>query len=334
MLKTEPVVCKTYYNYVSKDEDRKEFKRYSFVIPSQEGHLTLVHYKGDDSIVDHDLHVRTCPSVLRELQETIQSPSVVYKKSISSSLCSPQHQAVLIPRNSKQVSNMQSLQRQKIRLTHDAIYNLHELTYDIPEFVYKIVTFPDLIIVCGMKSLLRECDRLLSIKMTAPQLLSYDTTFQLGDFYVSALLFRNTLFKSSPVMPIMFVIHERKLKSTHDEMMKIIAQQLPYLVDGTNKVPLVTDDEMGFTSAIDDHLLNVQRLLCWNHAINSAKVWLRKHGATASEIPVYISYIRELLHQKSEKHYHTALQEMKLKWSEAFLTYYMEFLDMKVYSLA
>ena len=61
-------------------------------------------------------------------------------------------------------------------------------------------------------------------------------------------------------------------------------------------MPIVTDDEVGFTSAIDDHLRNVQRLLC---CINSAKVWLRKHGATASEIHVYISHLRELFHQQS-----------------------------------
>ena len=131
-------------------------------------------------------------------------------------------------------------------------------------------------------------------------------------------------------MPAMFAIHERKLKVSHDEMMRIVAQQLPYLVDGTVKVPIVTDDEVGFTSAIDDHLRNVRRLLCWNHAINSAKVWLRKHGATASEIPVYISHLQELFHQQFEKQYCATLVELRLKWSEAFLTYHMEVLDDKV----
>ena len=99
----------------------------------------------------------------------------------------------------------------------------------------------------------------------------------------------------------MFAIHERKLKVTHDEMMRIVAKQLPYLVNGNCKVPMATDDEMGFTAAIDDHLTNVRQLLCWNHSINAAKVWLRKHGATASEVPVYLSHLRELLHQKTKK---------------------------------
>ena len=42
---------------------------------------------------------------------------------------------------------------------------------------------------------LDQLDRLLLINSPLTQLLSYDTTFWLGDFYVSPLLFRHTLFK-------------------------------------------------------------------------------------------------------------------------------------------
>ncbi len=153
-------------------------------------------------------------------------------------------------------------------------------------------------------------------------------TFISETSYVSPLLFRNILFHNSPVMPAMIAIHERKLKVTHDEMMRIVAKQLPYLVNGNCKVPIATDDETGFTAAIDDHLTNVRRLLCWNHSINAAKVWLRKHSATASEVPVYLSH---LLHQKTEEEYCEVLEELRENWSEAFLTYYMEVLDEKVY---
>ena len=139
LLKIEPVICKAYYNYLDQHAVRKEFKRYeinnytyvienmpvlrySYTIPSRGGHLTLVHYKGDDSIVRNDSqHIRTCPSVLRELQQATKSPSVVYKKHVLLCRCSLEHQPVLVPRNSKQVSNMQALQRQKIRLSHDAM---------------------------------------------------------------------------------------------------------------------------------------------------------------------------------------------------------------------
>ena len=85
-------------------------------------------------------------------------------------------------------------------------------------------------------------------------------------------------------MPAMFAIHERKLKVTHEKMMLVFAKQLPYLVNETFEVPFVTEDEEGFTAAVDYHLGNVRRLLHWNHTINAAKLWLRKHGATTSKV--------------------------------------------------
>lgn len=85
MLKTEPVICKTYYNYVAdQNTEKEEFKRFSYRSDNQ---LTLIHYKGDDSVVESDPHVRTCPSVLRDIQQTTQSPSVVYKKTSVISIC-------------------------------------------------------------------------------------------------------------------------------------------------------------------------------------------------------------------------------------------------------
>ena len=38
-------------------------------------------------------------------------------------------------------------------------------------------------------------------------------------------------------------------------------------------------------------------------AINAVKFWLRKHGATASEVPVYVSDIRDLFHQENNYMY-------------------------------
>ena len=58
--------------------------------------------------------------------------------------------------NVKQIKNLQAKDRQSVRLTHDALYNVHELAYDLEDFVYKIITFPDLIIVCGLNAVLQE----------------------------------------------------------------------------------------------------------------------------------------------------------------------------------
>lgn len=158
------------------------------------------------------------------------------------------------------------------------------------------------------------------------QLLSYDTTFKLGNFYVSPLLFRNILFET---MPSLFMIHERKLKATHDELMRVVSQLRHSLINGSNTIPLVTADEKGF-DAINGHLHKLCRLYFWNHIINASKIWLRGHGATSSEIPVYVNNIRNLLHQPSEDEYQKHLTELKGSWSQPFVRYYMSEIHSKV----
>ena len=49
--------------------------------------------------------------------------------------------------------------------------------------------------LCGLQDILDTLGRIILVDSPSAQLISYDTTFQLGDFYVSPLLFRHTLFK-------------------------------------------------------------------------------------------------------------------------------------------
>ncbi len=179
--------------------------------------------------------------MLDSLRKRAEFPSNVYKNVISSSNVQS-CDWTMKPRNTKQISNMQQSERQKSRLSHDALYNLHELAYDISPFVISIKTFPDVLIVYGHSSLSEELNSLLQAES---EFLSYDTTFQLGDFYQSAFLFRHTICSSSPVIPCLFLLHERKFQSCHEELMREIALRVPRLVNGQAEVPLVTDEESG-----------------------------------------------------------------------------------------
>ena len=119
-------------------------------------YTTLVHYLGDHTSVidfphgnskrDEKMHVRTCPSVLKAISN-VDVPSNVYKKEIAKNDCLPEHQPVLKPKNVKQISNVQAKNRQKYRLTHDALYNIHELAFDLDGFIAKIITYPDFILL-------------------------------------------------------------------------------------------------------------------------------------------------------------------------------------------
>ena len=182
---------------------------------------------------------------MKQLSSVTDLPGNVYKKFISNNAISslpPSH----LPRNTRQVINLQHRERQKSRLTHDSLYNLHELSLDLEGFVKVIKTHPDLIVICGLEVILNEMEMVLRhTQSTNVQLLSYDTTFQLGDFYVSPFLFRYTHFKTSPVIPAAFLIHERKFQACHEELMLFLLKAVPSLSRNTNSIPLVTDDEVG-----------------------------------------------------------------------------------------
>lgn len=326
-----------YYVNVGPDGNNNDFRRHVYT-PLKKDSLNcrLIHYLGDHTTViqfphgnrkkDNKCHFRTCPSVLKEIVEVNDNPSNIYKRTVSNPdpQCSSSLQSVLLPRNVKQVRNAQAQERQKVRLTHDALYNLHEIAYDLDGFVSKIETFPNLAIICGLGSLAEQLDHLIQLQPDISLCMSYDTTFQLGDFYLSPFLFRHVLFSSSPVIPVAFLLHERKFQGVHEDFLKSIKEKLPSLQNLKKPVPIVTDDERALCNAIDNCLPGVVRLRCWNHTINSVKLWLRRHGATSSEVPIYISNIREMFHQPTEEEYLTKLQELQVDWSKPFLEYYQQ----------
>ena len=109
---------------------------------------------------------------------------------------------------------------------------------------------------------------------STPQLLSYDTTFQLGDFYVSILSFRHTLFKEKHVIPAAFLllVHERKFSTYHKELFTVCNKLVPSLRRTT--YPLVTDEERAIVNAISEIFPNIPQLRCWNHIFRNITRWL------------------------------------------------------------
>ena len=84
--------------------------------------------------------------------------------------------------NIKQVENVRHKVIQEKRITHDSLFNLAEIATDMTDFVHSLHIHPDLVCVVGQKALLNEFDQVLLLRSPSPQLLSYDTTFQLGDY--------------------------------------------------------------------------------------------------------------------------------------------------------
>lgn len=247
------------------------------------------------------------------------TPGIVYKKEIATMSCNNDKVTTETPRDVKQLRNLRYDHLHKSRLSKDGLYNLHEIAYDIPGFVWKIVTYPDLVVIFGLQELLEELDKVLLLDCDH-QLLSYDTTFQLGDFYVSPLLFRHTVFKNRPTIPAM--LHERKKTETHCHMMKECVARVPSL--SSADAPFVTDREKAIANALHLELPNVYHVYCWNHVIRDVRFWLTKHGAPSSDIAIYLDDIRSLFHSPSKSSYESKLTTLKDKWDVTFFQYYMK----------
>ena len=336
---------KSYFQISRPNGPSSEFVKHAYeLLPLSNSNTILVHYIGDENAaVDYAhgnaksessrLYVRTCPSILQGLKKECKTNSAVkvYRSQITQ-IAVPTHLSVKQPRDIKQVKNVHYQVLGKQRLTHDALYNLHELAIDMSNFVHLIHTHPDLVCVCGKKELLDELDRILLIESPSAQLLSYDTTFQLGDFYISVLAFRHVLFKEAPVIPACFLIHERKFQSAHEQLFTICCKQVSSLQTTTK--PIVTDEEQAFVNTMKKYLVNSPHLRCWNHIFRDLKRWLQTHGAPTLDISIYLSDVKDLFHLPSEKEYNDTLKEMAGRWSAPFYHYYQQHIHTDISCIA
>ena len=166
----------------------------------------LIHYTGDENCAIEFAHGnackelsrpynRTCPLVIQSMKDSCKSDTsaTVYQELVTK-VPPATHLAVLQPQNTRQVKNIRSALQRQQRLTHDGLYNLHELAFDLPDFIHTICTHSNLVCVCGNKQLFNELDRVLVLKYGGHQLLSYDTTFQLEDsfYHFSITYFKKT----------------------------------------------------------------------------------------------------------------------------------------------
>lgn len=102
------------------------------------------------------------------------------------------------------MTNTQLQRRLKSNLSSNWIWNLMYIIDDT-QFVKRLtIDKDDLMIFCIQDDLLEKMKCVLNRQDLKPQQLSYDTTFLIGDFYLSFLVFRETEFSSAPAIPCIF----------------------------------------------------------------------------------------------------------------------------------
>ena len=164
---------------------------------------------GNDKSENPRQHRRTLPSTIADIRNkaTDKQPSKIYKEMVVNISFPGMYQAVENTRNIEQVRNQYRLLRRETRLTHDQIYSTLELVYHLDGVVHDIAIYPDLYCIVSHPEVTSELNKVLVVKSDATALLSFDTTFNIGDFYVSNLVFRHVLFQGGVTIPTAFIIH-------------------------------------------------------------------------------------------------------------------------------
>ena len=293
-------MTKIYFHIRNGNEKSSKFRKsvYQMSGPNNSQNLKIVVYEGDNAEYKAMPHgnsmsenarpfQRTLPSVLSNLKSRInENPADRQNAKELHNKIRSELPFVLNPSNTKQIRNIQASVNRTKRLSHDSLYNLHELYYHLDGYIAEIKTLPDLHVIVAHPEVISEFDRLIQIKGDDAVCLFYDTTFETGDFYISTLSFKHFMFENGPVIPLSFMIHERRKQKCHEAHFSFLKERIPRLQK--RSVPVVTDREQGIVNAFKNVLPDSHIFLCWNHILRDVEFWVKKKGAAPKEIRFYI----------------------------------------------
>ena len=100
--------------------------------------------------------------------------------------------AVDRPRDLKQVSNYSHTSRQETKISRNELFSLHEQANQLEGVIHATETFTSLCVIFALPEALSLGKQLVQISISDRdlcQLIAVDTTFQLGDFYVTCMHF-------------------------------------------------------------------------------------------------------------------------------------------------
>lgn len=164
----------------------------------------------------------------------------------------PRHQ-INVPRDTNQVRNFRKEASRQIRLSHDAIFNTYQLCFQLTlnnkkgepiSFLQYFSVHPTILLHLIAQPLADALDVLLRAS-SKPVILHYDTVFNMGDFYLSTLVFRHNMFQKSPVIPIAFIIHSCQFQEDHLKFLAAIRKRVNLL--SSKRIVVVSDREFDFS---------------------------------------------------------------------------------------
>ncbi|CAF0895920.1 unnamed protein product [Adineta steineri] len=278
--KNNPEFIKIYYSCINA-EKKKDGRCVKHVYISKTNVLdVLVHYHGNldiatkhshgnSQLINSHVHRNVPSSVVNEIDGlvTTMSGAAAYK-TLSATIDKDGS-----PRNEYQCKYRRRKYLESQRISTDEILNIGLLGYELNGFFKFMLWQPQLVIVLMHDQMKKQFSSLL--KLTEEIIpLYYDTTFSLGEVYVSILSFRHTMFTERPILPIAILMHDTKQEYAHDNIARVLEMELPDLY---KKCVFITDHEIGFKNAFRKCYPTMPQLRCWNHALKDIKIAAKKY---------------------------------------------------------
>ena len=256
---------------------------------------------------------RTNPKVLAEIRKAKGNPLEIYGQMTNKKEGDCEEHAINTVRDEEQVTNALKIQRRQKRMTHDGLFNLVGLELDLGCFISFFQVLPQ-VVVMGYHADLKEIlEKLIDRDDLPYQLLTYDTTFKLGDFYLSTLIFKQTEFKEGPIMPVAYIIHEVKTQSVHELFFKFISQILPGLNDDNCRSLFVIDEEKAIYNALHKYFPNIPIFRCWNHV---QKNFMKQLTGPQSMKEQLRKTIKKMFKSNSEEEFKDKLIQEEEQWPQ------------------
>ena len=149
--------------------------------------------------------------------------------------------------------------------------------------MYLILALPEVIGIARKE--IQKHVRLGSSK--SDQLLTYDTTFQMLDGFVSTLVMKCTKFSNNPSFPVALLVHEKKDFLYHRRFSDFFVERLG--ISEGDDIPIATDREAAFKRAIALHP-GLMHIFCINHLLKDIEYWCKDNGGKQDDIKVSSNY--------------------------------------------
>ncbi|CAG7818361.1 unnamed protein product [Allacma fusca] len=262
-------------------------------------------------------YIRTESRIREEMKDAIkrgESPINVYSKTVISAAFRKNINAkTYTPTSKKQVYNI-STEIAKSR-KQDDLFNLYDLSVHSHGFVHLLDLANGLKVVLGISPLLDHVERLYSVNDFI--YFYYDTTYSLGDYFVSILSLEHRHFRSKrdngyPTIFVAALLHEFTDHSVHKGLFSILKDRIPSF--NTEKLVLVMDREAAITKAIRLVNPDVKVFYCWRHLRENVTAKARKFLKNDDELNEAMILLGKLFHTKNMMAYDYERRRLENEW--------------------